>query len=178
MTSLRVVLVALQAFQTIRQASKNAEGSLYGPGFFDNRDWVKSLATENRRVSVRLARYTSCYACGKPMPLNSTGDHLIPLADGGPQGAQNYAPLCPDCNTRKKRTQDAVEWWMSEGRNIADWPDDVICAYARVRYQLAAQRGTLEGEVPPYLEEALSQVLEALPPAHASRLMAIARSAR
>ncbi len=54
------------------------------------------IRRENRKNSFRLyvhGVFKGCLECGKPIPSDSTGDHLLPRSAGGPEGAQNYVPL-------------------------------------------------------------------------------------
>ena len=43
-----------------------------------------------------------------PGAANSAGDHVIARSRGGPEGAQNYLPLCRSCNARTLRRYDGV----------------------------------------------------------------------
>src|SRR5215468_5032030 len=101
-------LIILHASQTLLRI-RSADGNFYGPRFFKTRDWIGGLSGSNRRVSLRLAKLP-CVRCGLALAPNSTGDHIIPLSQGGPAGAQNYLPLCRSCNA-SKGAKDLLTWW-------------------------------------------------------------------
>src|SRR3954465_14510235 len=66
------------------------------------------IRRENRETSFRLftrGQLRGCLCCGEKLSANSTGDHLLALAQGGPAGAQNYSPLCGRCNSSKGKSE-------------------------------------------------------------------------
>lgn len=167
-------LVALHAAQTFLRLPLPADGRPYGPGYFYGRQWRPALSQENRRVSLRLARSSSCIACGGALTAQSTGDHIIPTSRGGPQGAQNYLPLCRSCNSSKSDT-DLFTWWRQKGRLFIDLDRDVVCAYVRLRYQSSTSE-QLEGEADSVVVEAVAELLSALPSSrHQDAVLACAR---
>lgn len=157
----RQALIRLNAMQSWRRLPTPQDGRPYGPGWFRTRDWVKGLESENRRVSMRLSRMGTCIFCGAQLPAGSTGDHIVPLSKGGPQGAQNYLPLCRNDNS-SKGDRDLLEWWQSKGRSVAELPDDVICAYARLMWQLYKPQRLLDDRASDYLRTAVESMVAAL----------------
>lgn len=174
MSTTRQVLAQLHAFESYRRLGLAKDGSPYGPGFFHKRDWVGTLAKENRRVSIRLSRMGQCIGCCADVDTDSTGDHLVPLKMGGPIGAQNYIPLCRPCNA-SKGARDFIDWWLSKGRNVADLPNDVIIAYCRLMYRACAERGLLDQTASPHLVGALEQTSSTLSERHQAALSGVGR---
>ncbi len=126
-------LIVIHGAQTFLRLPIPKDGGHYGSGFFSKRDWIGGLKGENRRVTLRLAQTGTCIKCNSALPAGSTGDHIIPLALGGPLGAQNYLPLCRSCNSSKGK-KDLLEWWVASGKPIADLSLDVLCAYVRLMF--------------------------------------------
>jgi 5-methylcytosine-specific restriction endonuclease McrA len=59
-----------------------------------------------------------CIYCGRRFPPSElTMDHVVPLARGGRTTKGNVAPVCKDCNTKKKYLLP-MEWeaYMQEFR--------------------------------------------------------------
>jgi hypothetical protein len=108
---------------------------------------------------------------------SSTGDHIIPLSDGGPAGAQNYLPLCRSCNASKGR-KDFFEWWIQNAKNACDLDNDVICAYARLKFSWLRERGKELDAAPDYLYTAIAQLCDSLPSGHASAIAEIAEGVK
>jgi len=167
-------LVWLHATQGFLRLPRAKDGRPYAPGYFARRNWVETLdVSENRRVSIRLSRHTECVACGQAMNASSTGDHIIPRSKDGPRGAQNYLPLCGNCNP-SKGTRDLIEWWHGRGRSVRELPLDVVVAYARLTWQWHRDRGTLISAAPAWLAAAASSYLDSLPSdAHRSAVRAL-----
>jgi len=108
------------------------------------------IRRENRSTSFRLYVYGQehgCLQCGKPLAVDSTGDHLLALHAGGPDGAQNYVPLCGRCNS-SKGAREFFSWWGKKGRRVDELPVDVLCAYARLWWRKHEQDGTLDQPAP------------------------------
>lgn len=153
-------LLALYALQTAMRHAAT-------PGSIANhRDgYLAGIRRENRSNSFRLfvhGVFIGCLGCGKRIPSDSQGDHLLPLAAGGPEGAQNYVPLCGRCNS-SKCARDFLEWWGSHGRSATELTADVLTAYARLWFQKRERDGTLEHPAPPALRNAVRELLDALP---------------
>jgi hypothetical protein len=167
-------LVLLHILQSWSRLPLAKDGRPYGPGWFDKRDWITALRQDNRRVSLRLARLDGCVRCGGALPPDSTGDHLVPLADGGPMGAHNYIPLCRSCNSSKGR-RDFLVWWARSGRFVTDIPADVLASYSRLVFQAHEAAGTLDHDAPEALQRAVAVLLPLLPSnSHRSRAMRVA----
>lgn len=120
----------------VEQPSKN---NGYDPqGYFKKftpGHWEEFLSRETRDMALRQIRSQICVACERPTSPTSTGDHLIPIAKGGPQAPYNFMSLCQSCNS-SKGTKDLFEWWYgAKGRPLTDLPKDIICMYARLMYQ-------------------------------------------
>jgi hypothetical protein len=173
MTTIRQALVWLHATQTFLRLPVAPSGRPYRPAYFTKRDWLGALAWENRRVSIRLSRCSACIGCGNNLPADSTGDHIVPISRGGPQGAQNYLPLCRSCNSRKG-SRDLFDWWHRQKRGVYELPADVIVAYARLTFCWYRDRGQLDNEAPPFLAESAMHYLDSLPSsAHRAAVVAL-----
>ena len=168
--TVREALMRLHAIQTWRRLPVTKDGLPYGPGFFATRRWLETLGDENRRVSVRLARISCCLACPTALGADSTGDHLMPLSRGGPVGAQNYVPLCRACNA-SKGAKDFLGWWQARGRSVTELPNDVVVAYARLRYQAELRAGDPDRAAEPTLAAAVMAFEPFLPPRHWDAVM-------
>ena len=169
-------LFVIFGVQHFRHAGKPKDGDFYAPGYFCNpsRSFLTGLLTENRRVSLRLARQMACLRCNNPLSENGTGDHMIALAVGGPNGAHNYLPLCGRCNSTKG-IKDFIRWWLDCGGSAADIPADALCAYARLMFAWLGDK--LPMPAPEYLERAACELLSSLPsPAHSAALLDRARA--
>lgn len=149
---------AVECFKTACSRS----GKTYGPGFFGRRDFRGTLSHENRRVAIDLISAGVCLACDDVVPPSSTGDHIIPKTHGGPDGAQNYAPLCPSHNS-SKGAKDFMDWWYSMGRRSTELPIRFLIAYARLKYQQCLSEGTLQAQAPASLHDAVADLLASLP---------------
>ena len=153
----------LYAIHAYRRLSLPEDGKPYGPGFFKNRDTTAGLTAPNRRVILRLRAMGVCQFCGEPLDMNSGGDHLIPLSQGGAPGVENYAPLCGPHNLSKGK-KDFLEWWQWKGRSVVDIHLDLMCAYLRLTYEAMERQGTLGDDAGPHLRQALSVMMDAMRP--------------
>jgi hypothetical protein len=152
-----VALYLLQDFRRVTEASQPP-----APGWFHRHGVVVGITGENRKLTARLVRRTDCLACLSPLPQDSTGDHLVALANGGAPGLANYIPLCGRCNS-SKRTRDFLEWWELRGRSVAELPVDVLAAYCRLTFQHLRDRRQIGKPAPAWLRRALSALSETLP---------------
>jgi HNH endonuclease len=100
--------------------------------------------------------------CGNQLAPTSTGDHIIPLVEGGAPGIENYAPLCQPCNSSKHK-RDLLEWWQAKGHSFLQLPLDVLTAYARLHFDRAQQRGLLQEPTPPATAAMVVELSAALP---------------
>ena len=140
------LLYAIQQWMWVEQSAP-AHG--YDPqGYFKKfttTHWEEYLSRDIRDMALRQIRSDTCVGCGNKTSPSSTGDHIIPLAKGGPQTPQNFMALCKRCNS-SKGTKDLFEWWhKAKARPLADLPKEIICMYARLMYQ---QLSPLELEQP------------------------------
>lgn len=123
------------------------------------------IRRENRETSFRLftrGQQRGCLCCGEKLSTNSTGDHLLALAQGGPAGAQNYSPLCARCNS-SKGAREFFTWWARKDKSVVGLPADLLCAYARLWWQKHERDGTLDDPAPPALVKAVLTLRGALP---------------
>ncbi len=165
-------LVRLHAAQSFFRLPIPADGHPYGPGFFRGRDWRKGLESENRRVTLRLAGRRTCAICEAELSTASTGDHLIPVAEGGPTGAQNFLPLCRSCNASKGK-RDLLEWLAGKGLDVRRLDPDILCAYARLKYGWLRAHGRLADPPAAALAAALNAIRTQLPDGHRRALDAL-----
>jgi len=169
-------LLLLHALQSWSRLGLSKDGRPYGPGFFDKRNWIAGVRQDNRKVSLRLARLDACVRCNRPLSQDSSGDHLVPLADGGPMGAHNYIPLCRSCNASKGR-RDFLVWWARSGRSVAELPADVLASYSRLVFQARAAAGALDDNAPEALVNAVDELLLLLPgDPHRARARSVAKT--
>lgn len=123
----------------------------------------KSLRTSSRDTVNRLVQLGTCINCGNAVTPGSTGDHLIPLARGGPQSIENFAPLCRSCNS-SKGAKDLIEWWTEDnGKTIDSLNLDALCVYLRLMHQILETQRSLQNEAPSYYDEAMQQAAATMP---------------
>lgn len=123
------------------------------------------IRRENRSNSFRLyerGQNKGCLLCGKPMAKGSTGDHLLALHSGGPEGAQNYIPLCGRCNSSKGKTE-FFAWWQRKGKSATNLPADLLCAYARLWWQKYEAEDMLDMQASPALVQAVLEIRGTFP---------------
>jgi len=109
----------------------------YAPGFFYNR--IQAILNGVQNISRRTAfghlALGACIVCHTPIDLrHTTLDHLMPLAEGGPDTPSNTCMLCRRCNS-SKGPKDLLEWWLWKGFKVQDLPRTVLCLYARIYWQ-------------------------------------------
>jgi hypothetical protein len=133
-----------------------------GPAFFRRHGVVPAITSDNRKVSLRLARMAHCLMCGADIGEDSTGDHIVALHNGGPAGVENYLPLCKNCNSSKGK-RDLLEWWQLKGRRTDELPVDVLCAYVRLTYQRVVRCRAHNRPAEPQLTVAMQELWRQLP---------------
>lgn len=152
------VLMKLWAW-TYWYGARNRRGARYGPVFlkrgFDQAP--ASLRMESRNTVTRLNATRQCAYCGGPVPENSTGDHIVPLALGGPQSAENRAPCCRSCNSSKS-DRDLLDWWVRQrSRSIEGLNVDLLRIYLRLMCRLLEGNDRLLEEAPDIWVRAVAQ---------------------
>ena len=156
-------LVGLYLLANFRYASDDARGKTPAPCFFTHQGVLAGLtAGTTRRVALRLARRTGCLACGKELRPGSTGDHIIPVSAGGPQGLENYIPLCASHNA-SKGTKDLLEFWRYIGRPACELPADALIAYSRLMFVRVRDRDLLRANASPEAYEVVEELFQRLP---------------
>jgi len=89
-----------------------------------NRDYFRAKSSARRArmrltekphtaqdISAQLIRQNRlCYWCSQPVPPNYHVDHVIPVARGGSNAADNIVITCPHCNQTKNDRLPFVEW--------------------------------------------------------------------
>lgn len=140
-----------------------------GPSWFRGHGVVPGITGDNRKVSLRLARATSCLMCDEPIGEDSTGDHIVALHNGGPAGIENYLPLCKRCNSSKGK-RDLLEWWQIKDRQVDELSADVLCAYVRLTYRRVVRCRAHNDPAEPQLSQAVHELLESMPKAHRDSL--------
>lgn len=158
-------LKRLSAIQGFLRAGSGPDGTPWGPGFIRKRDWLKPLQAENRKVSKFLMSQPNCLACGRELSQQTTGDHIIPLAENGPDNATNYFPLCRYCNSSKGE-KDLLSWFVEKQIDANKLTAHGICAYARLKYQ-SLDESQLQSPVPEFALMFLDQIMSLLPPGQA-----------
>jgi hypothetical protein len=156
-----VVLYAAQQFLRIPPAEG---GRPYGAGYFEGRraEIMEALGRPSRGSAKRLLRRNECVSCKTRVPPGSTGDHLIPLHDGGSDSIENHLPMCRCCNSSKGR-KDLLEWWESKERGPLALGLDALTVYARLKFRWLWNYGTPLAPAPAYLEAQLRRLLAELP---------------
>ena len=132
------------------------------PDFFARHGTLSGIAATPRRTVLRLARARECLACEASLSPNSTGDHLVALANGGPAGIENYVPLCGRCNS-SKGTKDLLDWWYARSRTAAELAPDVLVLYARLMFAHCGRMDRLCAESSPGLLAAVRERVGGLP---------------
>ena len=56
-----------------------------------------------------LRTQQTCQRCGETNPVKLTGDHIIPIGQGGRNVRPNLQLLCRACNGRKGRIEDRAD---------------------------------------------------------------------
>ena len=159
-------LLALYLLTDWRRMAEQGNG--FGrPGWFRRQGLVPGIVRENRGVSFRLIRREDCLACGKSLSPTSSGDHVVSRDAGGPDGAQNYMPLCGNCNSSKGKL-DLLHWWIvKRDHSVLELPVEVLTAYARLTFEQYVRTGKDGKPIEPALEHAVSELLDGLPtPTH------------
>ncbi len=167
-------LVRLYAWQTWYRPSSQ-RGRPYGMSLLMKAfKWAPgALGKQNRKTILRPALAGKCIGCGGSPSTNSTGDHIIPLADGGPDSAENHAPFCRSCNASKGK-KDLLEWWFDfKKKKLLDLNIDVLTAYLRLRHRYT----DVMADAPSYLETAVEQASQTMPPDLAAYFLDPARDA-
>jgi 5-methylcytosine-specific restriction endonuclease McrA len=153
-------LLAIYLLQDWLRVAQNGHDS--SPQWFRRHGLLTAITSENRSVILRLARRTQCLACDEPIANDSTGDHLIAVANGGPASAENYIPLCRRCNV-SKRTLDLLEWWQRRERSARELPPDVLACYVRLTYRHDHRTRTIAQSAPAYQLAAVRDLVAELP---------------
>lgn len=79
----------------VKHSPKTAERRMRGRG------WM------NLRESVLLRDQYQCRQCGcVVLPKDAECDHIVPLADGGKDEAENLQTLCKTCHTEKSAAEN------------------------------------------------------------------------
>lgn len=139
------------------------EGTEAGPGWFEHHGVLTGICRENRGVSFTLLRIGRCLQCNEPLPPGASGDHIVSREAGGPDGAQNYMPLCGPCNASKGK-HDLLWWWAAKkGRSALELPVEALTAYARLTWALYLRTGRDRKPVEPALQHAIRELLDELP---------------
>ena len=160
-------LLSFAAAQMWMRSPCDPHGQPYDPGYFTNpkrlEGFEKTLKRSGRTVLLRLANLHRCYSCDEPVNPLADGDHVIPKCEGGPDGIQNFAPMCPYCNSRKGKFDLMYWWWAKKGKTLLDLNPDVIVVYVRGKYTQLLERGTLEEQPDAATELLLGHFATTLP---------------
>ncbi len=135
----------------------------FGPSWFRSQGLMTGICRENRGILFALIRRETCLCCEALLTPNSTGDHIVSRDAGGPDGAQNYMPLCRSCNS-SKGSNDLLHWWIvKKQRSVLELPAEVLTAYARLTYALYLRTGREGKPIEPALGHAVKELLDQLP---------------
>ena len=168
-------LLSLAAAQIWKRSVSGVQS--YGPALLTNLPaFRKTLAGPYGRGTVgRLIELAECYSCGVPVPFKagSDGDHIIPKADGGPLGYENFAPMCVKCNSRKG-ILDLMHWCAKRNKTLWNLNNEVLLQYSRQKFVQLVHRGVLEDPASAPVEFLLGQFATTLPTlAHTDAFKAI-----
>jgi len=160
------LLLKIAIFQSwIRLDGRYSEGYLIN--FAAGNNAAKTLKNPNRKTSIQLAKYGKCIVCGKTPSKNSTGDHIIPLSDGGENDATNYWPMCRNDNSSKGQ-RDFAEWFIRDKKRDIFSIDktilaDVLCSYARLKYIHLLRHDKLHDSPEPGIRALHDQLIQTQP---------------
>ena len=65
------------------------------------------LNTERHALSLRFGHRCADAKCRVLLPVGWHADHIVPLADGGPDDTVNMQPLCPPCHMLKTARENS-----------------------------------------------------------------------
>ena len=65
------------------------------------------LNTERHALSLRFGHRCADAKCRVLLPVGWHADHIVPLADGGPDDTANMQPLCPPCHMLKTARENS-----------------------------------------------------------------------
>jgi 5-methylcytosine-specific restriction endonuclease McrA len=126
-------LYALQQWECLPQPHEGP----YKSGYFYHAipGILRGLQTPSRTTALRHQQTRTCIACQALVDLaRSRLDHIIPVAQGGPEHLGNALVLCRRCNS-SKGTKDLLAWWSAKQYPASTLPREVLCLYVRVHWQ-------------------------------------------
>lgn len=130
-------LVALYALQQWEAFAPRYLSDPLRPSYFYTHveEFLNGLTNGTRKTAMAHLASQTCIACDAPVDLRRTvGDHIIPLAAGGPESVQNSLLLCRPCNS-SKGTKDLLEWWLFKDYPVPAFDRTVLCLYCRIQWQ-------------------------------------------
>jgi 5-methylcytosine-specific restriction endonuclease McrA len=65
------------------------------------------LNTERHALSLSFGHRCAHAKCRVLLPVGWHADHIVPLADGGPDDTANMQPLCPPCHMLKTARENS-----------------------------------------------------------------------
>lgn len=146
--TLRELLAWAYANLAMAHAALSANATKYGPLHFMIRARLfKGLCTGTMNLGtlldderVKFEYPPGCAYCGKLGRL--TIDHLIPIARGGPDTADNAVWSCSRCNS-SKQASDMLHWWAVKHPGVFP-PLLLIRRYLKLAFLLAGELGALD----------------------------------
>jgi len=164
---------ALLALYMLQDAArvKASSGTVPGAQWIEGHGVIVGITNVSRKAAIRLIRASTCLNCAEPLSPESTGDHLLALANGGPAGLENYVPLCGRCNS-SKGTRDFLDWWIERrGRSARELPPDVLATYCRLQFAQCVRLGTLGKDASTSLGGAITDLGDVLPTVELKRAL-------
>ena len=107
-------LLSLASVQMWLKAVRKSAGIQCSPSIFTNLSTLHKtvIGPYGQRTNRRLILLKTCYSCGADVPFTETseGDHVVAKSQGGSLGIDDFAPICPTCNS-EKGSFNLLYWW-------------------------------------------------------------------
>lgn len=133
------------------KAVRKSAGIQCSPSIFTNLSALHKtvIGPYGQRTNRRLILLKTCYSCGADVPFTETseGDHVVAKSQGGSLGIDDFAPMCPTCNS-EKGSFDLLYWWGErKHRTLEELNDDVMVVYIRQKYLVDERNGSLDNKL-------------------------------
>jgi 5-methylcytosine-specific restriction endonuclease McrA len=69
--------------------------------FVSGRAMMRTLRSKRLRAALWIAAQGRCQHCGRPLPSNWHGDHVVAYSKTKRTNVHEMQALCPECNRKK-----------------------------------------------------------------------------